>query len=67
MDSEIVLVRNSDGYRVLFGHLRLTTILMMSSEAMVNVKGEHETVKVVRTAKGLYVMKNNEQLPLLKN
>lgn len=67
MDSEIVLIRNSDGYRVLFGHLRLSTILMMSSEAQVNVKGERESVKVVRTAKGLYVLRNNERVPLLKN
>jgi hypothetical protein len=67
MDNKIVLVRVGQGYRVLFGHLRLTSVLTMSREVTVNVKGERGRAKIVRTEEGLHVAKDNLQLPLLKN
>jgi hypothetical protein len=67
MDNEILLVRDGDGSRVLFGHLRLSSVLTTSSEVTVNVKGEQGRAKIVRTEEGLHVAKDNLQLPLLKN
>lgn len=67
MDNEILLVRDGEGYRVLFGHLRLSTVLTMSREVTVNVKGEQGGAKIVRTEVGLHVTKDDRQLPLLKN
>jgi hypothetical protein len=67
MDNEILLVRDGEGYRVLFGHLRLTTVLTMSTEVTVNVKGEPGPAKIVRTEGGLHVAKDDRELPLLKN
>jgi hypothetical protein len=67
MDNEILLVRDGEGYRVLFGHLRLTSVLTMSTEVTVNVKGEQGRAKIIRTEEGLHVAKDNLQLPLLKN
>lgn len=67
MDDEILLVRDGEGYRVVFGYLRLSTVLTMAREVSVNVKGESGLAKIVRTEVGLHVTKDNRQLPLLKN
>ena len=64
MSDDILIVRDGDVYRVLFGHLRLSSMLSQSNEAFVNVKGEG-LAKVVKTAKGLHVAKAGFQLPLL--
>jgi hypothetical protein len=67
MENEILLVRDGEGYRVLYGHLRLTTVLTTTREVTVHVKGEQGRAKIVRTESGLHVVQENRQLPLLKN
>jgi hypothetical protein len=67
MDNEILLVRDGEGYRVVFGHLRLSTVLTMTREVTVSVKGEPGQAKIVRTEVGLHVAKDDRQLPLLKS
>jgi hypothetical protein len=67
MDTKIVLVRDGEGYRILFGHLRLTSVLSRSREVTVDVRGERGWAKIVRTEEGLHVAKGNLQLPLLIN
>lgn len=64
MSNDILIVRDGDVYRVLFGHLRLSNMLNESHEAFVNVKGEG-LAKVVKTNKGLHIAKDSLQLPLL--
>ena len=64
MSDDILIVRDGEVYRVVFGHLRLSTVLSASQEAFVTVKGEG-LAKVVKTSKGLQVTKDNFQLPLL--
>lgn len=67
MSTDILLIRDGEGFRVLFGHLRLTAVLSMYNEALVDIKDEEGGAKVVRTPAGLLVTKNNQQLPLLRN
>jgi hypothetical protein len=65
MSDDILIVRDGDVYRVLFGHLRLSTMLSESNETFVNVKGEGQA-KIIKTTKGLLVHRENWQLPLLQ-
>jgi len=64
MSDDILIVRDGDVYRVLFGHLRLSSMLSESHETFVNVKGEG-LARIVKTNKGLHVANDNFQLPLL--
>lgn len=66
MNPEILLVRNSDGYRVLHGHLHLASVLDMSNEAIVDVSGEGK-VRVVKTPDGILIGEDNQRLPLLRS
>ena len=66
MNTDILIIRDGEGYRVLFGHLRLTTVLSMSGEAFVDIKGEGKA-KIIKTSKGWQVNKGSQQLPLLRN
>lgn len=65
MNTEIVIVRDGETYRLLHGHLHLSNAMSQSNEVLVDVHGEG-TVKVVRTAKGFRVHSNDLQLPLLQ-
>jgi hypothetical protein len=65
MDNEILMVWEEDGYRVLHGHLHLTTLMSENPEIVINVRGKGE-VKVIRTAKGLIVYDGEAGLPLLR-
>lgn len=67
MSSDILLIRDGDGFRVLYGHLRLTTLLSESDEVFVDVKDEPGRAKVIRTPHGLRVAKDSRHLPLLKS
>jgi hypothetical protein len=40
MSDEILIIRGRDGYRVLHGHLRLTSVLSMREKAIVELVGE---------------------------
>lgn len=66
MSDDILIVRDGEVYRVLFGHLRLSSMLSESNETFVNVKGEGQA-KVIKTNKGLLVHKDSQQLPLLQS
>jgi hypothetical protein len=64
MHADILIVRDGEGYRVLFGHLRLATVLSMSREVCVDIKGEGKA-SIIKTSSGLIVDKDSQQLPLL--
>lgn len=65
VDNEILIVREEDGYRVLHGHLHLTALMTENTEIILNVRGKGE-VKVMRTAKGIFVHDGEISLPLLR-
>ena len=62
--SDIVIIRNTAGYHVLYGHLRLWGALSTGGEAVVDVKGEG-TVKVVKTAQGMFIKRKGRREPLV--
>jgi hypothetical protein len=64
MDKGILLVREKDGFRVLFGHNRLKAILQVTNELFVDVKWEQGRAKVFRTVDGVQVSKDSRNLPL---
>jgi hypothetical protein len=63
MAPDIVIVRDSDGYRLLHGYLRLANLLNASNEAMVEIKGEG-MVRITRTRHGYIVGKDEQRMPL---
>lgn len=65
MENEILIVQESDGYRVLHGHLHLTALLTENPEIVVSVPGKGN-VRVVRTTKGFIVHDGDVCLPLLR-
>lgn len=65
MDTEILLVKERNGYRVMYGHHRLNEVLKVTNEVFVDVKWEQGKAKVFRTANGLLVAKDSRHLPLL--
>ena len=66
MSDDILIVRDGEVYRVLFGHLRLSSMLSKSDETFVNIKGEGPA-RVIKTSKGLQIDKDSLQLPLLQS
>lgn len=64
MNSEIILIREEENYRVLYGRLRLAGDLCNADEICIDVKGEGK-VKVLKTRDGLFVKRNNRRLPVL--
>ncbi len=64
MDSEILLVREADGYRILCGRQRLIAALRENGEAFADVESESGRAKVFRTANGFQVSKDSRHLPL---
>lgn len=65
MDLDILLVKERNGYRVMYGHARLSEVLKATDEVFVDVQWEQGKAKVFRTAKGLLVAKDSRHLPLL--
>ena len=66
MSPDILIVRYSEGYRVLHGHLHLASVLSMSDEVLVEAKDEGK-VKIVKTRIGFLVSKDSQRLPLFRN
>lgn len=64
MSPDILMVRDGECYRLLFGYLHLANALSTSSSVVVDVQGEGP-VSVVKTREGLLVNKDSCQLPLL--
>jgi len=64
MTPEILLVRQSDGYRVLHGHLHLASVMSTSGEALVEASGEGK-VRVTKTSDGIVIGDKHRRLPLL--
>ena len=65
MESEILIVREEHGYRVLHGHLHLTALMTENAEVVINLRGAGN-VKLTRTAKGIFVNDGEVSLPLLR-
>jgi hypothetical protein len=63
MPHDIVIVKDSNGYRLLHGHLRLANMLRKSQEVIVEVKGEG-CVSISKAGKGYLVGKDCVQTPL---
>lgn len=63
MPHDIVIIRDSNGYRLLHGHLRLTNMLRKAQEVMVEVKGEG-FVSIRKSGKEYLVGKDYVQTPL---
>ncbi|MGH8806510.1 MAG: hypothetical protein ACREX0_01360 [Noviherbaspirillum sp.] len=64
MNTEILLARDTDGYRVIQGHDRLHEMLSANNEVFVDVQAESGRAKIFRTATGLQVGKDSRYLPL---
>ena len=65
MDPDILLVKERNGYRVMYGHGRLSEVLKVNDEVFVEVKWEQGKAKVFRTPNGLLVAKDSRNMPLL--
>jgi hypothetical protein len=65
METEIVISREKDGYRVLYGHLRLTMLMSENTSIILNVQGMGD-VTVARTHGGYTVFDGKETLPILR-
>lgn len=66
MSPDVLIVRAANGYRVLHGYLRLTSLLDLSNEAEVDASGEGK-VKVVKTREGILVEEKQRRVPLYLN
>lgn len=66
MDSDIVIVRDGESYRVMHGHLRLSNMLAEESEVTIEVKDEGK-VKITRSKRGYLAGKDGRHLPLYPN
>jgi hypothetical protein len=66
MESEILIVREEHGYRVLHGHLHLTALMTANTEIVIHLRGTGN-VKLTRTANGIIVTDGEVSLPLLRS
>lgn len=66
MNQDILIIRDSNSYRVLHGYLQLANKLSQHNEIVVDVKGEGK-VKIIRTRQGFFAGQDNQQLPLMLN
>lgn len=63
MHNDIIIIRDGDAYRLLHGHLRLSSMLHGNGETSVEIRGEGR-VKVLKTGNGYRVGKDAQCLPL---
>lgn len=64
MNPDIVIIREGNGYRLLHGHLRLSTELSLHGEVVVDVPGDG-WVKIIRTRHSYICEKDGQRLPML--
>jgi hypothetical protein len=64
LSADIVVVRDGNVYRLLFGYLRLANELDESRIISLEVKGEG-TIRIVKTSSGYMACNDEVQLPLL--
>jgi len=64
ISSDIVVVRDGNVYRLLFGHLRLASEMETSGEISLDVKGEGK-IRVVKARTGYFVNQDQQRIPLL--
>jgi hypothetical protein len=67
MSSDILLVRDGEGFRLLHGYLRMVAVLSMDNQVVAHVKGEKGRATIHRTPHGLRVAKDSLHLPLYLN
>ena len=63
MQHDIIIVRDGSSYRLLHGHLRLSSMLHRSKEICIDIKGEG-CVKVRKNGAGYLVGKDEPRMPL---
>ncbi len=61
--NDIVIVRDGDQLRLLFGHLRLSNLMNSGDALFVDVPGEG-SLRIQRTRKGFFAMKDNLAIPI---
>jgi hypothetical protein len=66
MAPDILIAQESNGYRILHGHLRLANALNTCNEILVETNNL-EKIKIIKTAAGLIAGQNNHYLPILWN
>lgn len=63
MHDDIVIIRDGNIYRVVHGHLRLSSMLSECNRVCIGVKGEG-IATITRTAAGLFIDIHEQVLPL---
>lgn len=63
---DIVIIRDTSGYRLLHGHLHLANALSNRTEVLVDSK-EAGQIKIMKTATGLMAHQDNQFFPLLRD
>lgn len=66
MDSDIVIVRDGERYRVVYGHLRLSNLLAQDDAVTLDVRDEGP-VQIMRSKTGYVANKNGQRLPVFPN
>ena len=66
MSPDILIIYDTEGYRLLHGHLHLAVLLGESGKATVEVK-DHGSVLITRSRVGLVVEAGDDRVPLLTN
>lgn len=66
MNPDILIVRESNGFRLLHGQLHLANVLSRFTEVTVNVIGEGEA-QVLKVANRFYVEKDGQRQTLRRN
>lgn len=64
MKPDIIIIREGNGYRLLHGHLRLSTELRLHGEVAVDVPGDG-WIKITQARHGYVGEKDGQRLPIL--
>lgn len=61
--NDIVMVRDGEHIRLLFGHLRLSNLMNSTQELFVDVPGEG-SMRIQRTRQGFFALKDDLVIPI---
>lgn len=61
--NDIVMVRDGDHIRLLFGHLRLSNLMNSAQELFVEIPGEG-SMQIQRTRQGFFAVKDDLMIPI---